>query len=101
MFSCAANATPAMCFRAVTRWSRASFDDDDCNLMGRLQQTFDGEAAERLHTLQLALFAASDAPLEPHRLARALIAAARGRRLYRFKWVCFGRLAKCLSEKSR
>ena len=92
--SCAANVTPAMCFRAVTQWARVSFDTADYNLMGCLQQTLDGEAAKRLHTLQLALFAASDAPLEPQRLARALIAAARQHRLYRFKSICFSRLAE-------
>ena len=92
--SCAANATPAMCFRAVAQWSRASFDAADGNLMDRLQQICDGEAAVRLHTLQLALFAASGAPLEPRRLARALIAAARRRRLDRFKCVCVSLVAE-------
>ncbi|ETX08097.1 MAG: hypothetical protein ETSY2_07355, partial [Candidatus Entotheonella gemina] len=78
--ACIANATPAACFRAVTQWSHDSFGTGDRNLIKYLQQTFGGEAAERLNTLQLALFSASDVSAEPKRLARSLVAAARRQR---------------------
>ncbi|ETW98771.1 MAG: hypothetical protein ETSY1_17465 [Candidatus Entotheonella factor] len=92
--ACTTSATPAACFRAVTQWSQDSFDTGDRDLIRHLQQTFGGEAAERLHALQLALFSASDVPAEPKRLARSLIAAARRQRLHRFIRDCFASLAK-------
>ncbi len=92
--TCTANATPAACFRAVTIWSHEHVGTGDRNLIGHLQQTFGCEAAERLHTLQLALFSASDIPAEPKRLARSLVAASRRHRRHGFIRDCFTWLSK-------
>lgn len=82
--TCTANATPEVCFRAINQWSHECFGTGDRNLIGHLQQTLGGEAAERLHTLQLALFSNSGAAAEPKRLTRALVAASRRHRLHGF-----------------
>ncbi len=92
--TCTGNSTPATCFRAVTQWAHDSFGTDSRNTLGHLQQIFGGEAAARLDTLQRGLFAASDTPTEPKRLARSLIHAARRQRLYQFIQVCFAWLSK-------
>jgi hypothetical protein len=92
--TCTASSTPEACFRAVIRWSRESFGMDGHNTIGHLQQTYRGEAAERLTTLQLALFSASEVPTEPERLTRSLVRAARRRRLHRYIRVCFAWLPK-------